>query len=218
MSDEPKDNVDAEESGPIDEAVALLINVPGIGPKTARKLAERGLTTLEVLASAKAEELAEAIPGLSVAKASNVIAEAKSLLEAIASGTADITRKRGKRKKASEPEPVIHELPPPEEIIQEDTTTILKTGYDRDMEELGIPVGLKWLTRFERARIIGARALQISMGAPVLIDSKAPRGLFALAEAELKARRLPMTIRRTAPTDEYYDIPLNVLLDNTRLD
>ena len=26
------------------------------------------------------------------------------------------------------------------------------------------------LTRFERARIIGARALQISMGAPILLD------------------------------------------------
>nr|KXH74954.1 MAG: hypothetical protein AM325_05280 [Candidatus Thorarchaeota archaeon SMTZ1-45] len=82
-----------------------------------------------------------------------------------------------------------------------------------------MPVGPKWLTKFEKARIIGARALQISMGAPVLIDMKtAPTGRFGFAEAELRAGVLPMTVRRTLPTGEYHDIPLSILLKNTRLD
>ncbi|KPJ49861.1 hypothetical protein AMJ40_04570 [candidate division TA06 bacterium DG_26] len=82
-----------------------------------------------------------------------------------------------------------------------------------------MPVGPKWLTKFEKARIIGARALQISMGAPVLIGKKsAPTGLFALAEAELRAKALPMTVRRTLPTGEHFDIPLSILLESTRLD
>ena len=93
------------------------------------------------------------------------------------------------------------------------------TGYDEEKLAMGIPVGPKWLTKFEKARIIGARALQISMGAPVLIDTKtAPKGRFGFAEAELRSGVLPMTVRRTLPTGMSHDIPLSTLLKNTRLD
>jgi len=41
------------------------------------------------------------------------------------------------------------------------------------------------ITRFERARLIGARALQISMGAPPLVDMHATDPIeIALAEFE----------------------------------
>ena len=53
------------------------------------------------------------------------------------------------------------------------------------------------LTRFERARIIGARALQIAMGAPILIDI--PKELTIpteIAVAEFKKRAVPMTVVR----------------------
>ena len=53
------------------------------------------------------------------------------------------------------------------------------------------------LTRFERARIIGARALQISMGAPILIDI--PKELTVpteIAVSEFKKRAVPMTVVR----------------------
>ncbi|MGI0131607.1 MAG: DNA-directed RNA polymerase subunit K [Thermoplasmata archaeon] len=54
-------------------------------------------------------------------------------------------------------------------------------------------------TRFERARILGARALQISLGAPILIE--VPTSLIdpvAIAEAEFAANMIPMTVRRGA--------------------
>ncbi len=52
-------------------------------------------------------------------------------------------------------------------------------------------------TRYERARIIGARALQISMGAPVLIevDKKEP---IDIAYMELEMGVIPITVKRTA--------------------
>ena len=52
-------------------------------------------------------------------------------------------------------------------------------------------------TRYERARIIGARALQISMGAPVLIDvdKKEP---IEIAYIELEKGVIPITVKRTA--------------------
>jgi len=53
------------------------------------------------------------------------------------------------------------------------------------------------LTRFERARILGARALQVSLGAPILID--VPASLVdpvEIAEREFEAGRIPITVRR----------------------
>jgi len=52
------------------------------------------------------------------------------------------------------------------------------------------------LTRYERARIIGARALQISLGAPVLIDvdRKEP---IEIALMELEKGVIPITVKRT---------------------
>lgn len=70
------------------------------------------------------------------------------------------------------------------------------------------------LTRFEKARIVGARALQISMGAPILIEvSEGPTGPIEIALKELGASILPMTIRRTLPDGTYQDIPLKWLLE-----
>lgn len=52
-------------------------------------------------------------------------------------------------------------------------------------------------TRFEKARIIGARALQISMGAPVLIEI--PKNVIdplTIAEIEYDKNVIPITVRR----------------------
>jgi DNA-directed RNA polymerase subunit K len=51
------------------------------------------------------------------------------------------------------------------------------------------------LTRYERARIVGARALQISMGAPTLIDSNSTDPIDIALE-ELKKGVIPITIKR----------------------
>lgn len=50
-------------------------------------------------------------------------------------------------------------------------------------------------TRYERARIVGARSLQISMGAPVLIDDDSPDSLY-LAMEELDRNVIPITVKR----------------------
>jgi DNA-directed RNA polymerase subunit K len=52
-------------------------------------------------------------------------------------------------------------------------------------------------TRFEKARIIGARSLQVSLGAPVLIDI--PEGMIdpvEIARLEYDRDVLPITVRR----------------------
>ena len=68
------------------------------------------------------------------------------------------------------------------------------------------------MTRFERARIVGARALQIAMGAPIIVEvPKSPVGPIDIAVLELNAEILPITIRRTLPNGTYQDIPLKWL-------
>ena len=49
--------------------------------------------------------------------------------------------------------------------------------------------------RYEKARIIGARALQVSYGAPVLIDTNQSEPILIAAQ-EYDAGALPFTVRR----------------------
>jgi len=75
-------------------------------------------------------------------------------------------------------------------------------------------IGPPKLTRFEKARIVGARALQISMGAPILVEvSEGFSSPIGIAMKEFEASVLPITVRRTLPDDTYQDIPLKWLLE-----
>jgi len=81
-------------------------------------------------------------------------------------------------------------------------------------KEKKIWIGPPKLTRFERARIVGARALQIAMGAPILIaPSTNLSNPIDIALKELETGILPITIRRTLPDETYQDIPLKWLLE-----
>jgi len=72
-----------------------------------------------------------------------------------------------------------------------------------------IVTGPPTLTRFERARIMGARALQLSLGAPVFIEiPKNATTSLEIAMEELKQRVIPIVIKRTLPNGDYQNIPL----------
>lgn len=53
-------------------------------------------------------------------------------------------------------------------------------------------------TRFEKARIVGARALQLSMGAPPLIELPPEvRNPVQVSMAEYDADAIPLTVQRS---------------------
>lgn len=61
---------------------------------------------------------------------------------------------------------------------------------------------------------MGARALQISMGAPILVEvSEGSSSPINIALKELEVGILPMTIRRKLPDGMYQDIPLKWLIE-----
>ena len=72
-----------------------------------------------------------------------------------------------------------------------------------------INTGPPTLTRFEKARIMGSRALQLSLGAPPFIDfSKNISTSLEIAMEELHQKVIPIVIRRTLPNGDYQNIPI----------
>jgi len=61
------------------------------------------------------------------------------------------------------------------------------------------------MTRYERARIIGTRALQISMCAPVLVDIGQETDPLVIAMMEMREKKIPMIVRRYMPDGSYED-------------
>ena len=77
-------------------------------------------------------------------------------------------------------------------------------------EKNKITIGPPTLTRFEKARIMGARALQLSLGAPPFIEiPKSARISLDISMEELEKRVIPITIRRVLPNGDYQNIPID---------
>ena len=77
-------------------------------------------------------------------------------------------------------------------------------------EQDQITIGPPTLTRFEQARIMGARALQLSLGAPPFISiPKSARISLDISMEELNQRVIPITIRRVLPNGDYQNIPID---------
>ena len=72
------------------------------------------------------------------------------------------------------------------------------------------------LTRFEVARIVGARALQIALGAPVLIKvpKKEKFDPIKLAKLEFTEGIVPITVRRPLPSGEKVTIDVKKAIEN----
>ena len=76
-----------------------------------------------------------------------------------------------------------------------------------------ITIGPPSLTRFEKARIMGARALQLSLGAPPFITiPKDARISLDISMEELEKKVIPITIRRVLPNGDYQNIPIDYFL------
>ena len=73
-----------------------------------------------------------------------------------------------------------------------------------------VSTGPPTLTRFEKARIMGARALQLSYGAPSFIEiPKNATTSLEIALEELNKRVIPIIIKRTLPNGDFQNIPLD---------
>jgi DNA-directed RNA polymerase I, II, and III subunit RPABC2 len=94
---------------------------------------------------------------------------------------------------------------------------VIYAEYEYELKEIDaqdnkVLIGPAWLTRFEKARITGARSLQLSLGAPPLV--KVPEhatSSIAVAVEEIEHKALPISIRRILPSGTYQDISIEWL-------
>lgn len=104
-----------------------------------------------------------------------------------------------------------------QEMKAADGRTIVNGGLGPDdalrraktARELAIPKEKRsttpYMTKYERARILGTRALQISLNAPVLVDIEGETDPLQIAMKELTQRKVPLVVRRYLPDGSYED-------------
>ncbi|MBI2084538.1 MAG: DNA-directed RNA polymerase subunit K [Candidatus Aenigmarchaeota archaeon] len=69
------------------------------------------------------------------------------------------------------------------------------------------------LTRFEVARLLGARSLQVSLGAPVLVKAENTEA-SKIARIEFKENVIPMTIKRKLPSGEHASVEIKKAIES----
>ncbi|XP_015791580.1 DNA-directed RNA polymerases I, II, and III subunit RPABC2 [Tetranychus urticae] len=102
---------------------------------------------------------------------------------------------------------------PAEDAMDENNFDILDapTGTETGRQNIN-RVTTPYLTKYERARVIGTRALQIAMCAPIMVELDGETDPLDIALKELKARKIPIIIRRYLPDGSYEDWGINELI------
>lgn len=112
--------------------------------------------------------------------------------------------------------------------VGDDDDDALDISGDRDDSQMVVGIGgdplstssraaterftTRYLTKYERARVLGTRALQISMNAPLLVDIDGETDPLKIAEKELIERKIPIIIRRYLPDGSHEDWSVNELI------
>ncbi|KAL7792508.1 RNA polymerase, subunit omega/K/RPB6 [Trichoderma ceciliae] len=93
-------------------------------------------------------------------------------------------------------------------VISGDPSAAANSSKDKSVRDKKIPDDQRtttpYMTKYERARILGTRALQISMNAPVLVDLEGETDPLQIAIKELREKKIPLIVRRYMP-DGYYE-------------
>lgn len=70
-----------------------------------------------------------------------------------------------------------------------------------------------YLTKYERARVLGTRAMQISKNAPVFVELEPHEtDPLVIAQKELREKKVPFIIRRYLPDGTYEDWRIHELI------
>ena len=78
-------------------------------------------------------------------------------------------------------------------------------------------VTTRYMTKYERARVLGTRALQISMNAPLMVDPEGLTDPLDIAMKELLDKKIPFTVRRFMPDGTYEDWKIqDLIIPDTR--
>ncbi|KAK7695343.1 hypothetical protein QCA50_002534 [Cerrena zonata] len=85
-------------------------------------------------------------------------------------------------------------------------------GLTGERQANKVRITTPYLTKYERARVLGTRALQISMNAPVLVPLDGETDALQIAIKELSQRKIPLIIRRYLPDGSFEDWSVSELI------
>eukprot|EP01103_Thecamoeba_quadrilineata_P020010 TRINITY_DN8382_c0_g1_i1.p1 TRINITY_DN8382_c0_g1~~TRINITY_DN8382_c0_g1_i1.p1 ORF type:complete len:128 (+),score=36.71 TRINITY_DN8382_c0_g1_i1:65-448(+) len=112
-------------------------------------------------------------------------------------------------------EPTFDDPPEVEENVENEVDILSLHGeHHRTAQEQKEKKTTKFMTKYERARILGTRALQISMNAPIMVQLDGETDPLQIAMKELRERKIPLIIRRYLPDGSYEDWSLEDLIIN----
>ena len=70
------------------------------------------------------------------------------------------------------------------------------------------------ISKFEKARILGTRALQLSKGAPPMVDTTGINDVMEIAKKELKSGKMPIIIRKPNSNGTFTDFRVSSMVYN----
>ncbi|KAH6938866.1 hypothetical protein HPB50_013829 [Hyalomma asiaticum] len=95
---------------------------------------------------------------------------------------------------------------------EEENIELLQASADGQPQQNQKRITTTYMTKYERARVLGTRALQIAMCAPVMVELEGETDPLQIAMKELKARKIPIIIRRYLPDGSYEDWGIDELI------
>lgn len=96
------------------------------------------------------------------------------------------------------------QIPMPMDVDSEEDSINLNETVERETRNV--------MTKYEKTRIIGARATLLQQGAPPFINVEGETDLLKIAEKELYAKCLPITVVRTLPNGIIEKWPVQQLI------
>ncbi|KAL1412542.1 subunit common to RNA polymerases I, II, and III [Vanrija albida] len=97
-------------------------------------------------------------------------------------------------------------------IISGDVPDDVKQRTGKAAKANEVRVTTPYMTKYERARVLGTRALQISMNAPVLVPVEGETDPLEIALKELASKKIPLVIRRYLPDNSFEDWKVEELI------
>ncbi|CDW60768.1 DNA directed RNA polymerases I, II, and III [Trichuris trichiura] len=92
-----------------------------------------------------------------------------------------------------------------DQVDGQDIDILPSTSDDKEALASVNRITSPFMTKYERARVLGTRALQIAMGAPIMVELEAETDPLEIARKEMRAQRIPIIIRRYLPDGSYED-------------
>ena len=74
-------------------------------------------------------------------------------------------------------------------------------------------ISLPFMTKYEKARIIGLRTQQLINNSQALVDTRGLKSYLEIAEKELKEKKMPFIIKRKLPNNKFEYWKINELIN-----